>query len=220
MTQIITRLYDSSSKLAALEADLKKSNYTYSVVTGYQAGKASSVDDIVAAMGKAYVSRGDARTYADYVKKGAVVVAVQAEFGFAAKAEAILDSYGPNKISVQSSSSSALEMSEATPFSNMIHAKALLDTSGKYKSYSGDWLLVDSDKTFSGTPLVISSKGPYQSFSGTPLLLDSRGPYKSFSGTPLLLDTSGPYKSYSGEPLLLNNPTIFSSWLGLPVLSK
>jgi len=219
MTQIITRLYDSSSKLAALEADLKKSNYTYSVVTGYQAGKASSVDDIVAAMGKAYVSRGDARTYADYVKKGAVVVAVQAEFGFAAKAEAILDSYGPNQISRQSASF-ATEMSEATPFSNMIHAKALLDTSGKYKSYSGDWLLVDSDKTFSGTPLVISSKGPYQSFSGTPLLLDSRGPYKSFSGTPLLLDTSGPYKSYSGEPLLLNNPTIFSSWLGLPVLSK
>jgi hypothetical protein len=220
MTQIVTRLYDSSSKLAALEADLKKNDYTYSVVTGYQAGKASSVDDIVTAICKAYVSRSDARTYADYVKKGAVVVAVQAGFGFAAKAAAILDSYGPNKISVQSSSSATLEMSEATPFSNMIHAKALLDTSGKYKSYSGDWLLTDSDKTFSGTPLVISSKGPYQSFSGTPLLLDSSGPYKSFSGTPLLLDSSGPYKSYSGEPLLLDNPTPFSSWLGLPVLSK
>lgn len=220
MTQIITRLYDSSSKLAALEGDLKKANYQYSVVTGYLSGKASSVDDIVAALGKAHVSSGEARTYADYVKKGAVVVAVKAEFGFAAKAAQILDSYGPNKISLQKSSSAAAEQSEATPFSNLLHLKTLLDTSGKYKSYSGDWLLTDSDKTFSGTPLVVSSKGPYQSFSGTPLLLDSSGPYKSFSGTPLLLDNSGPYKSYSGEPLLINNPTIFSSWLGLPVLSK
>lgn len=218
MTQVITRLYDSSSKLAALEADLKTHHYTYSVVTGYQSGKTSSADDIVAALGKAYVPHGEARAYADYVKKGAVVVAVAAGFGFAAKAEAILDSFGPNKISQKSSS--ATEFSNATPFSNMIHAKALLDTSGKYKSYSGDWLLTDSDKTFSGTPLIISSKGPYQSFSGTPLLLDSSGPYKSLSGTPLLLDSSGPYKSYSGEPLLINNPTIFSSWLGLPVLSK
>ncbi|MCG6205169.1 hypothetical protein LPW26_11005 [Rhodopseudomonas sp. HC1] len=220
MTQIVTRLYDSSSKLAALEADLKNANYQYSVVTGYQAGKSSSVDDIVAALAKAYVARSDAWTYADYVKKGAVVVAVKAEFGFAAKATKILDSYGPNKISVETSSSAAAGQSEATPFSNMLHLDTLLDTSGKYKSYSGDWLLVDSDKTFSGTPLVISSKGPYQSFSGTPLLLDSSGPYKSFSGTPLLLDSSGPYKSYSGEPLLINNPSIFSSWLGLPVLSK
>ncbi|RJF77877.1 hypothetical protein [Rhodopseudomonas palustris] len=220
MTQIITRLYDSSSKLAALEADLKNASYRYSIVTGYQSGKSSSVDDIIAALGKAYVPSGEARLYADYVKKGAVVVAVKAEFGFAAKAAEILDRYGPNKISIQKSSSATAEQSEATPFSNMLHLSTLLDTSGKYKSYSGDWLLVDSDKTFSGTPLVISSKGPYQSFSGTPLLLDSSGPYKSFSGTPLLLDSSGPYKSYSGEPLLINNPTIFSSWLGLPVLSK
>ncbi|WP_022721376.1 hypothetical protein [Rhodopseudomonas sp. B29] len=216
MTQTIARLYDSSSKLGALEADLKKGGYDYAVVTSKSAAPA----DIAAALGKAGVSRKDAATYAEYVKKGSVVVAAKAAFGFGAKVEAILDSYGPNKISLGSSASAATEMSDATPFSNLLHAPVLLDTSGKYKSYSGDWLLTDSDKTFSGTPLVIKSSGPYQSFSGTPLLLNSSGPYKSFSGTPLLLDTSGPYKSYSGEPLLINSPTIFSSWLGLPVLSR
>ncbi|RED35281.1 hypothetical protein BJ123_109125 [Rhodopseudomonas thermotolerans] len=214
MTQIIARLYDSSSRLSALESDLKSNNLKYTVVTSGR----SSVEEITAALAKAGVSRSEAATYADYVRKGGVVVAAQAEFGFGAKATKILDSYGPNPISLKSSSSRAAELSDAAPFSNMIHAPVLLGTSGPYKSYSGDLLLVDSDKTFSGTPLVISSDGPYQSFSGTPLLLDSSGPYKSFSGTPLLLDTSGPYKSYSGEPLLINNATPFSSWLGLPVL--
>jgi hypothetical protein len=220
MTQIITRLYDSGSRLSSLESDLKAGSYRYTVVTGYQSGRSTSIDDIIAAMSKAGVSRAEAAAYAEYVKKGGVVVAAQAEFGFGAKVAKILDSYSPNQISVKSSSTSAAEISDAAPFSSIIHAPVLLDTSGPYKSYSGDLLLIDSDKTFSGTPLVISCDGPYQSFSGTPLLLDSSGPYKSFSGTPLLLDTSGPYKSYSGEPLLINNPTPFSSWLGLPVLSK
>jgi hypothetical protein len=220
MTQTITRLYDSSKQLASLEADLKKSNFKYSVVTGYQGGKSGSVDDIFAAMSKARVGRSDARTYADYVKNGGIVVAVMAEFGLGAKAVEILNRYSPNPISLGSSLSDLGEMSRGTWFSNILHAKVLSDPSGSYKSHSGDWLLVDSDKTFSGTPLVIKSTGPYQSFSGTPLLLNSSGPYKSFSGTPLLLDSSGPYKSYSGEPLLINKPTIFSSWLGLPVLSK
>ncbi|MCD0423144.1 hypothetical protein [Rhodopseudomonas sp. BR0M22] len=214
MTQIIARLYDSGSRLSALESDLKSSNFKYAVVS---AGR-SSAEETAAALVKAGVSRSEAATYADYLKKGGVVVAAQAEFGFGAKLTKILDGYGPNPISLKSSSSHAADQSVGAPFSNMIHAPVLLDTSGPYKSYSGDLLLVDSDKTFSGTPLVISSDGPYQSFSGTPLLLDSSGPYKSFSGTPLLLDTSGPYKSYSGEPLLINNSTPFSSWLGLPVL--
>jgi hypothetical protein len=220
MTQTITRLYDSNRQIAAIEADLKKSSYKYNVVTNVQSGKVASVDDIVAALVRAYVPRSEARAYAETVKKGGVVVAALAEFGFAAKASEILDRYGPNKISVPKSGPSEVELSSATPFSNILHAPVLLDTSGPYKSYSGDLVLTDSDKFFSGTPLLTNTSGPYQSFSGTPLLLDGNGPYKSFSGTPLLLDTKGPYKSYSGEPLLLNNPTPLSSWLGLPVLSK
>ncbi|NVN84858.1 MAG: hypothetical protein HXX15_02105 [Rhodopseudomonas sp.] len=220
MTQTITRLYDTNKQIAAIEADLKKSSFKYNVVTGVQSGKTASVDDIVAALTRAYVPRSEARTYAETVKKGGVVVAVLAEFGFGAKAAEILDRYSPNKISLPASGPREVELSEATPFSNILHAPVLLDTSGPYKSYSGDLLLADSDKFYSGTPLLANTSGPYQSFSGTPLLLDSSGPYKSFSGTPLLLDSGSPYKSYSGEPLLLNNPTPLSSWLGLPVLSR
>ncbi|KIZ45787.1 MULTISPECIES: hypothetical protein [Rhodopseudomonas] len=220
MTQTITRLYDSSRQVAALEADLKKSNFKYNVVSAVQSGKTGSVDDIVAALTRAYVPRSEARVYAEPVKKGGVVVAVLAEFGFAAKAAEILDRYSPNQISVPQSGPAAVELSEATPFSNILHAPVLLDSSGPYKSYSGDMLLTDSDKFFSGTPLLANTSGPYKSFSGVPLLLDSSGPYKSFSGTPLLLESKGPYKSYSGEPLLMNNPTPLSTWLGLPVLSS
>lgn len=219
MAQVVTRLYDSNSKLSAIQQDLKSGGYTCTVVTGYQSGRSTPLDDIVEALRNASVPRAEAAAYAEYVKNGATAVAVPAKFGDGTKVAAILDSYGPKQISLKSSAG-GVEFSDATPFSNILHAPVLLKTSGPYKSYSGDLLLVDSNKTFSGTPLVISSDGPYQSFSGTPLLLDSSGPYKSFSGTPLLLDTSGPYKSYSGEPLLINNPTPFSSWLGLPVLSK
>lgn len=217
MAQVISRLYDSGKQLAAIENDLKTNNFAYAIVSGSQFGRSASADDVIAAIRQAQVSRGDAGVYADYVGKGGVVVAVQAEFGAGAKAVAILDRYGPNAISI-GRSSSATEFDTATPFSNLLHAPAL--TKGPFKSHSGDWLLVDSGKTFSGRPLVITSTGPYQSFSGKPLLLVSSGPYKSFSGTPLLLNTSGPYKSYSGVPLLINNPTPLSSWLGLPVLSK
>jgi hypothetical protein len=220
MAQTITRLYDTNKQIASIEADLKKDSFKYNVVTNVQSGKVASVDDIVAALVRAYVPRGEARTYAELVKKGGVVVAALAEFGFAAKLEAILDRYSPNKISVPASAAREVGISDATPFSDILHAPVLLDTSGPYKSYSGDLVLTDSNKFFSGTPLLTNTSGPYQSFSGTPLLLDGKGPYKSFSGTPLLLDTKGPYKSYSGEPLLLNNPTPLSSWLGLPVLSK
>jgi hypothetical protein len=218
MAQVISRLYDSSKQLAALENDLKTNDFAYAVVIGSQSGKSASADGIVAAMQQAHVSGGDAEAYAEFVKKGGVVVVVQAAFGRGAIAIAILDGYSPNAISMGKSTSSASDIGTATPFSNILHVPVL--TSGPFKPHSGDWLLVDSDKTFSGRPLVITSTGPYQSFSGKPLLLNSSGPYKSFSGTPLLLNTSGPYKSYSGVPLLINNPTLLSSWLGLPVLSK
>lgn len=217
MTQVISRLYDSGKPLAALERDLKTNNFAYAVVSGSQFGRSASLDDIVASLRAAHISGRDAGIYADYVGKGGAVVAVQAAFGSGAKAVAILDGFGPNAISIGKSGTAA-EFSTATPLSDLLHAPVL--TKGPFKSHSGDWLLVDSGKTFSGRPLVITSTGPYQSFSGKPLLLVSSGPYKSFSGTPLLLNTSGPYKSYSGVPLLINNPTPLSSWLGLPVLSK
>ncbi|ABD86803.1 hypothetical protein [Rhodopseudomonas palustris] len=218
MTQI-TRLYDTSRQISAIETELKSASFKYAVVTSAQPGKPGTTLDetILAALVRAGVSRGEGRSYVEAIKKGGAVVSVQAEFGFGAKASAILDRYSPNKASIPSSSTGSVEIDDATPFSNILHAPVLLDNSGPYESYSGTPLLVDSNKTYSGTPLLVDSQKTY---SGTPLLLDSKGPYKSFSGTPLLLDTEGSYKSYSGTPLLINNPTPLSSWLGLPVLSK
>lgn len=203
----VTRLYDSTRQLSAIEAELKTTSYPYKVVT---ARSGSSDDAILDALIGADLSRGEARGYVDALKRGGAVVIVRTHFGQGGKAVAILDKYGP----VTRANAASYGDSSATPFSDMIRAPVLLESDGEYKSYSGTPLLLDSDKFLSGTPLVL--KGD-QYFSGNPLLLDSSGPYKSFSGTPLLLDHD---KVYSGTPLLLNNPTPLSTWLGLPVLWK
>jgi hypothetical protein len=171
-------------------------------------------ENILAALRSAGVSRGESQAYLDVIKKGGAAVSVKSEFGFGAKAVTILDKYSPSRISVSSSPRATFDENSATPFSNLIRAPVLLDTSGDYKSYSGTPLLLDSDKLFSGTPLLIKSD---IFVSGRPLLLDSEGPYRSFSGKPLLLDDK---KVFSGTPLLINNPTPLSTWLGLPVLWK
>lgn len=211
----VTRLYDNTRQISAIEAELKSANYRYAVVTSSQPSKAGSIDDaILQALVSAGVSRGEARGYVDAIKRGGAAVVAQAHFGQGAKAAAILDKYNPNPVSLPSASRASYGDSSATPFSDLIRAPVLLENDGEYKSYSGTPLLLDSDRLFSGTPLLVKSD---QFFSGTPLLLDSKGPYKSFSGTPLLLEHD---KSFSGTPLLLNNPTPLSSWLGLPVLLK
>ena len=88
MTQTITRLYDSSSKLGALEAELKKNGFDCTIVQGGR----SAAGDVVTALRQAGVSRKEASIYADYLKKSGVVVAVKAAFGLGTKAEAILES--------------------------------------------------------------------------------------------------------------------------------
>ncbi|PYF02748.1 hypothetical protein BJ122_11085 [Rhodopseudomonas faecalis] len=216
MTQI-TRLYDSTRQIPSIETELKNNGYRYAVVTSAQPSNGATLDDsILAALGRAGVSRGEQAACLDAIKRGGALVSVNASFGFGAKASALLDKFGPGKITATSSASVNAddEDCKAAPFSKIVRAPVLLDTSGEYKSYSGTPLLLDSKKFLSGTPLVL--KGD-KFFSGTPLLLDSSGPYKSFSGTPLLIDDK---KYYSGTPLLLNNPTPLSSWLGLPVLLK
>lgn len=216
MTQI-TRLYDSTRQLPSIESELKSNGYKYAVVTSAQptTNDTSLDDSILAALGRAGVSRSELAACLDAIKRGGALVSVQASFGFGAKASALLDKFGPSKISATSTATvSDDDDCAAAPFSKMVRAPVLLDTSGEYKSYSGTPLLLDSKKFLSGTPLVLEGN---KFFSGTPLLLDSSGPYRSFSGTPLLIDDK---KFFSGTPLLLNNPTPLSTWLGLPVLLK
>jgi hypothetical protein len=215
MTQI-TRLYDTTRQISSLETELKDGGFKYTVVTSAQPSKAGSTLDesILAALGRAGVSRGQLSACLDAIKRGGALVSVQASFGFGTKASTILDKFGPSKLSAPDTATVSDGDCAAAPFSAMLRAPVLLDTSGEYKSYSGTPLLLDSEKFLSGTPLVLEGN---KFFSGTPLLLDSSGPYKSFSGTPLLIDDK---KFFSGTPLLLNNPTPLSSWLGLPVLLK
>jgi hypothetical protein len=215
MSKLI-RLYENTRQLSSIETELKNGKFNYVVVTSAVPSKAGGTVDenIFAALASAGVSGNQARAFLGVIKNGGVAVSVRSEFGFGAKAAAILNKYSPIRISVSSSSGASFDQNSATPFSNLVRAPVLLDTSGDYKSYSGTPLLLDSDKLFSGTPLLIKSD---IFISGRPLLLDSEGPYKSFSGKPLLIDDK---KVFSGTPLLINNPTPLSTWLGLPVLWK
>jgi hypothetical protein len=220
MAQTVTRLYDTTKTLAALEADLKQAGFKYSVITAAPSGR--TADDLVKAIAATGVTESEAQAYADAVKKGGAVVAVEAEFGFGTNVGKLLNRHGPSQISVPPRKYYSL-LDEPALFSSMFNIPVLLDNSAPYKGVSGTPLLTDQKngyKSFSGLPLLANTTGPYKSTSGLPLVIKSNGPYKGASGAPLLLKDKGPYKSYSGLPLLLDNPTPFSSWLGLPVLWK
>lgn len=215
MSKLI-RLYENTRQLSSIESELKAGRFNYTVVTSAVPSKAGATLDesILAALGSAGVSGSQMSAYLNAIKKGGAVVSVKSEFLFGRTAATILDKFSPSRTSVSSSAGASFDENSATPFSNLIRAPVLLDTSGDYKSYSGTPLLLDSDKLFSGNPLLIKSD---IFVSGRLLLLDSEGPYRSFSGKPLLLDDK---KVFSGTPLLINNPTPLSTWLGLPVLWK
>jgi hypothetical protein len=216
MTQYTTSSYEAYRQIAGLEADLKKAGFTNVLIFPNSAVRGG--DDLVNAIAKAGIARSQAVAFAEVVKKGGAVVAVETHFGQGAKATQILNKYNPVK-----SASGSASYSDSGPYKGTSGTPLILEQKGEYASYSGTPLLIEQNgeyKSYSGTPLLLEQKGEYQSFSGTPLLLKQKGAYQSFSGTPLLLDSSGPYKSYSGTPLLMDNPAPFSKWLGLPVLSK
>lgn len=193
MTDIIAimRWYNLGSRLSPLESNLKRNSFRYTSVTP---DRSSAKETVAAAQGRRVVC--GSRNLCKLYQKGGH--RRRAGRVWLRKLTEILDDYGPNPISLKLLSLwHTAEQSHVAMLLNLIHAPVLLDTSGPYKSYSGDLLLVDSNKPFSGTPLVISSDGPYQSFSGTPLLLNSNGPYKSFSKTPLLYWTQAVFTGRS-----------------------
>jgi len=71
MTQI-TRLYDTSRQISALETELKNASFKYAVVTSAQPSQSGATldDTILAALGRAGITRGEGRTYVDAIKKG------------------------------------------------------------------------------------------------------------------------------------------------------
>jgi BCD family chlorophyll transporter-like MFS transporter len=201
MTQTINRMYNSYESAAKAAEELRTNRFIRfpDVFVTDRNGRADpqasgaelSVDEIMAALMKAYVLKADAKVYAQRIKQGSALLTVHAQFGSMATALRLLDRHKSVDSGVPDPEYVAVPWDEAAPCSSALQLPVLLDDS---MTFSRFW----------GVP-ALTKKG---STSGSCL------------GLPEVSDGSRPFTGTFGMALISNKPTILSSALGLPVLTK
>ncbi len=193
MSQTISRLYashDQARKAAHALENHRFDRFNAVHVIG-RGDPPASVDALTATIMKAWVIKPKAKILAEGVARGGALVVVQAPFGSGVSALDVLQSFDPIDSGVPDHDEPPLTWDEATPVSNVLGMRVLLDDSASFARFWNVPALSKKSVTW-GTALNL------------PEISRSRGP---FTGT-------------FGMALLSNKATIFSSMLGLPVLSK
>ena len=150
-----------------------------------------SVEALTVAIMKGWVLKRHAKVLAEGVARGGALVIVRAPFGSGVSAIETLQRFDPIESGVPDHDEPPLTWDDATPMSNVLGMRVLLDDSASFAKFWNVPALSKKPTTW-GTALNLPEISP------------SRGP---FTGT-------------FGMALLSSKATIFSSMLGLPVLSK
>ena len=193
MSQTICRLYashDQALKAAHALENNRFDRFNAVHVIGRDDSHAS-VEALTAAIMKGWVLKSKAKILAAGVARGGALVIVQAPFGSGVSAIEILQGFDPIDSGVPDHDEPPLTWDEATPVSNVLGMRVLLDDSATFARF---W----------NVPAL--SKKP--TTWGTALNL------------PEISRSSGPFTGTFGMALLSNKATILSSMLGLPLLSK
>ena len=151
----------------------------------------ASVEALTAAIMKGWVLKRHAKVLAEGVARGGALVIVRAPFGSGVSAIETLQRFHPIESGVPDHDETPLTWDDATPMSNVLGMRVLLDDSASFAKF---W----------NVPALSKKPATWGSALNLPEISDSRGP---FTGT-------------FGMALLSTKATIFSSMLGLPVLSK
>lgn len=193
MSQTIFRMYASHDQALKAAHALETHRFDrFNAVHVIGRGDAhASVDALTAAIMKGWVLKPQAKVLAEGVARGGALVIVQAPFGSAVSALETLQRFDPIDSGVPDPEDRPPTWDEATPVSNVLGLRVLLDDSATFARF---WNL----------PAL--SKQPVT--WGTALNL------------PEISRSSGPFTGTFGMALLSSKATILSSMLGLPVLSK
>ena len=260
MTQTIARLYRSrDTAMAAVDA-LKERGFSdgsihvvappettsegpytsADLVSASTRPVPASTDPVLTSILAAGVSPVQAPIYAEGVRQGEMLVAVQPLFGYAQSASTILDSFDPVAVALpETEPASVAPRDDAAPLSSALGMKVLssdptpLSTWLKWptlKPEPGPSRVLDGVRKQSGDAAPLSSKlgmsvlsskaAPLSERLGWRLLSDNPTPLSTWRNWRVLSDNPAPLSTWRGWRLLLNNPTPLSSFLGWRVISK
>ena len=193
MSQTICRMYashDQALKAAHALETHRFDRFDAVRVIGRDDAHAS-VEALTAAIMKGWVLKAQAKVFAEGVARGGALVIVQAPFGSGVSALEILQSFDPIDSGVPDVEDRAPVWDEATPVSNVLGLRVLLDDSASFARF---W--------------------------NVPALSKKPVTWSTAMSIPEISRPSGPFTGTFGMALLSNKATILSSMLGLPLLSK
>ena len=227
---LIVRMYDTEERARDATAKLREAGFRDDAILELALGSAQSVASAIVA-GRMMGHR--AEFYAERVKQGRSLVAVEAPFG---RARPRPTSNGCSPVDqelelpddpVQHEWGKAAPLSAALGWPVLLRKSPAplsdslgLPTRSRSEFYTTT-SLASSDATFSsifGLRLLSRNPAPLSSMLGFPLLSRRTSKTSSF-GMKLLSDTTAPLSSALGISTLSSNPTPLSSALGLAVLT-
>jgi hypothetical protein len=225
MWNLIVRMYDKEERARDAVAKLREAGFSDDAIFELAPGAAQSVASAIE-VGRLMGYR--AKFYAERVKQGRSLVAVEAPFGRGEQATQILDGCGPVDLDLKVPEDAVKnEWGEGAPLS---HALGLPVLSRNNPTPLSDTLGMS---TLARSDTYLTSKLPKWQYilSGPdgPRLSKNPAPLSSMLGLPLLSHRASrtklssnpaPFSSALGLPTLSKNPTPLSSALGLALLSE
>ena len=225
MSTIITRLFDSAEKAAQAVRELGRNRIHPEFVSVFKPGTNTTGDVLAKAMQEAEVPAKTAKAAAEAVDNGATAVTVNAAFGFAAVAQAVLARFDGKALEAEDHYQQTLDPSAR--FSSMLGLKVLCNDPAPLSRWLA--LRVLSAKQ-TGNATLKNDPAPLSRTFGMKMLSDSPAPLSGTFGAKLLIDDPAPLSSKIGMEVLSKNqgsktelmkdPAPLSNLLGIKLLSK
>lgn len=201
MSETICRLYATRDKAEKAIAALRKLGYA-DIHLFARTGGAETVESLAEAIAAARIVPDEARTYAERVSQGAVLVVVHTLFGGALRARMILDGEGPIDSGLPKPTTTAVApaaAASAAPGSGWFWAKHPFEALTGWSTLMKEgWMFSDRF----GWRYLTSDPTPFSSAMGWKLLSDNPHPLSSKMGWRLLSDNPHPFSSMMGWKLL------------------
>ncbi len=203
MTQTISRIYQVRENADAAATALKKAGFAERGINVVAPAEAPD-GQILASIRRGGVVATHADVYAEGIKRGETLVSVQAPFGCATLATALLEKHGPTDTGLGEQGYEKAPPDPAAPLSSACGWTVLIDNPAPLSSSLG-WS-------------VLSTRRPPRKPDSE--LVDNPAPFSKTIHKPILTDRPTILSSRFGWRVLLDNPAPLSARFRWPILSK
>jgi hypothetical protein len=219
----LTRLFTDAARAKSAESNLLSTGYERKSVRLITSADAHSAADLT----RHGVASGNARHYAERIAAGATLLIVEAPFGTAGHATAILNAAGGTEDEADHTRHETMEWDDATPLSSAFGWKVLSHDPAPLSHALGMGTLSNEQRgkaklshnpaplsSMLGLKLLSGNAAPFSRMLGLPVLSSKPAPLSAAVGAKTLTASSGPL-TVSG---LSHDPAPLSNLLGIPTL--